>query len=134
MFDRRVVGNGTVVPQSLWIPFTITDRRRHVQDAELQMPIFFLHMDGKLGIPLDAAVVGRCDTLLNAQSPAPLGPQTTTHIRIGVSDTFGAVVSSFTDSVTIFSGVVIATSSDKFKSVKKGFSIIPSLSPSLRST
>jgi hypothetical protein len=91
VLDRRVVGNGTVVPQSLWIPFTITDRRRHVQDAELQKPIFFLHMDGRLGLPLDAAVVGRCDTLLNARVPAPLGPQTTTHIRIGVSNIFAAV-------------------------------------------
>ncbi|KAF8502124.1 hypothetical protein F5888DRAFT_1632085 [Russula emetica] len=83
VLDRRVVGHGTVVPQSLWIPFTITDRRRHVQDAELNMPIFFLHVDGRLGLPLDAAVIGRCDTLLNAKIPAPLGPQTTTHIRFG---------------------------------------------------
>ncbi|KAF8502126.1 hypothetical protein F5888DRAFT_1669394, partial [Russula emetica] len=74
VLDRRVVGHGTVVPQSLWIPFTLTDRRRPVQDAELNMPIFFLHVDGRLGLPLDAAVIGRCDTLLNAQFPAPLGP------------------------------------------------------------
>jgi hypothetical protein len=88
------------------------------------MPIFFLHADGRLGLPLDAAVIGRCDTLLNAQFPAPLGSQTTTHIRIGVSDIFGAVIYSFTDSVATFSGVVIASSSDKFKSVTKGLSII----------
>ncbi len=92
MLDRMVVGNGTVVPQILWIPFTGTDRRRHVQDAGLQLPIFFLHTDGRLGLPLDAAVIGRCDTLLNAQFPAPLGPQTTTHIRIGVSKNFGVVL------------------------------------------
>ena len=90
MLDRRVVGYGTVVPQSLWIPFTVADRIRHVQDAELQMPIFFLHTDRRLGLPLDAAVIGLCDTLLNAQLPAPVGPQVTTHIRIGVSDISGA--------------------------------------------
>ena len=86
------------------------------------MPIFFLHLDGRLGLPLDSAVVGQCDTLLNAQFPAPLGPQTTTHIRIGVSDIFGAVVYDF---YRTFSGVVIASSSDKFKSVMKGLSTIP---------
>lgn len=136
MLDRRVVGNGTVVPQSLWIPSNVTDRTRHVQDAELRLPIFFLNMDGRLGLPLDAAVIGRCDTLSNAQFPAPLGPQVTTHIRIGVSDIFGAVVDYFflADSVATFSGVVIASSSDKFKSVTKGLSTIPSLFPSLRST
>lgn len=135
MLDRRVVGNGTVVPQSLWIPSNVTDRTRHVQDAELQLPIFFLNMDGRLGLPLDAAVIGRCDTLSNAQFPAPLGPQVTTYIRIGVSDIFGGVVVFFlTDSVATFSGVVIASSSDKFKSVTKGLSTIPSLFPSLRST
>ncbi|KAI0276558.1 hypothetical protein BGY98DRAFT_984991 [Russula aff. rugulosa BPL654] len=83
VLDRRVVGYGTVVPQSLWIPFAVADRIRHVQDAELQMPIFFLHTDRRLGLPLDAAVIGLCDTLLNAQLPAPVGPQVTTHIRIG---------------------------------------------------
>jgi hypothetical protein len=136
VLDRRVVGNGTVVPQSLWIPSNVTDRTRHVQDAELRLPIFFLNMDGRLGLPLDAAVIGRCDTLSNAQFPAPLGPQVTTHIRIGVSDIFGAVVDYFflADSVATFSGVVIASSSDKFKSVTKGLSTIPSLFPSLRST
>ena len=98
------------------------------------MPIFFLNMDGRLGLPLDAAVIGRCDTLLNGQFPAPLGPQVTTYIRIGVSDIFGVVIILFTDSVATFSGVVIASSSDKFKSVTKDLSTIPSLFPSLRST
>jgi hypothetical protein len=99
------------------------------------MPIFFLNMDGRLGLPLDAAVIGRCDTLLNAQFSAPLGPQATTQIRIGVSNISGAVVYVFfTDSVATFSGVVIASSDDKFKSVMKGLSTIPSLSPSLRNT
>jgi hypothetical protein len=69
-------------------PINVADRIRHIQDAELQLPIFFLHMDGRLGLPLDAAVIGRCDTLLNAQLPASLGPQVTTYIRIGVSDIF----------------------------------------------
>ncbi len=94
---------GTVVPQTLWIPHSVTDREHYVQNAELQMPIFFLHADWRLGLPLEAAIAGRCHTLLSAQYSAPLGPQTTTHIRIGVSYIFSAAVDfSFTDSVAIF--------------------------------
>ena len=105
---------------------------RHVECAELQMPIFFLHLNGRLGLPLDAAVVGRCDTLLNARLPARLGPQTTTQIRIGVSYIFGPVVFFFfTDFVATFSGMVIVSSNDKFKSVTRRLSTIPSLSTNL---
>jgi len=86
VLDRGVMGIGTVIPQNLWVPNTVTDRRQHVEEAGLQMPIFFLHTDGRLGLTLEAAVGGRCNTLLNFQSSAPLGPQTTTHIRIGVSE------------------------------------------------
>ena len=128
------MGNGTVVPQSMWIPSSVTDRVHHIQDAQLHMPIFFLNTNGRLGLPLDAAVTGRCDTLLNGQFPTPLGPQVTTHIRIGVSNIFGVVIILFTDSIATFSGVVIASSSDKFKSVTKDLSAIISLFPSLRST
>ena len=88
VLDRSVQNIGTVIPQVLWIPHTVTDRRQHVQDAELQRPIFFLHTDGRLGLTLEAAVSGRCNTLLNSGCSAPLGPQTTTHIRIGVSEHF----------------------------------------------
>ena len=99
MLDRKAEGNGTVVPQSLWSPSSVDDTIRLVHDAELQMPIFFLDTDGRLGLPLDDAVMGQCDNLLNGQLPAPLGPQKTTHIRIGVSNIFGAVLYFFTDSV-----------------------------------
>ncbi|KAH9994013.1 hypothetical protein BJV77DRAFT_331041 [Russula vinacea] len=77
-----VVRSRAVVPQTLWIPHNATDRRNHVEEAPLQMPIFFQHTDGNLGLPLDVAISGRCDSLLNAQHIAPLGPHTTTYIRI----------------------------------------------------
>ena len=83
---------GTVVPQALWAPHTTTDRRQHVEEAELQMPIFFEGVDGRLGISLEDAAQGRCHDLLNAQAFAPLGLKSTTYIRIMVSDIFGAVV------------------------------------------
>ena len=95
MLDRSVMAIGTVIPQNLWTPTTVADRRQHVQDAELQRPIFFVHTDGRLGLPLEAAVGGRCHTLLNSQSHAPLGRQTTTHIRIGVSEHFISALVDF---------------------------------------
>ena len=88
VLDRRVLSIGSVVPQILWVPHTVIDRRQHVQDAELQMPIFFQHTDGRLGLTLKAAVGGRCHTFLNSQCSAPLGPLSTMHIRIGVSEYF----------------------------------------------
>ena len=98
-----VVRTGTVVPQKLWTPQTVTDRRQHVEEAPLQMPIFFQHTDGRLGIPLDVAISGRCHSLLNAQHVAPVGPPTTTYIRILVSDIYSAVVYfTFTEFVATF--------------------------------
>jgi hypothetical protein len=82
VLDRMVVRAGTVVPQTLWAPPTDIDRRQHIEKAPLQMPIFLQHTDGRLGVPLDAAVAGRCHSLINAQSSAPLGPLATTYIRI----------------------------------------------------
>jgi hypothetical protein len=101
--DRMVVRSGTVVPQKLWTPQTVTDRRQHVEEAPLQMPIFFQHTDGRLGLPLDVAISGRCHSLLNAQHVAPVGPPTTTYIRILVSDIYSAVVYfTSTESVATF--------------------------------
>ncbi|KAH9998491.1 hypothetical protein BJV74DRAFT_202392 [Russula compacta] len=82
VIDHGVVYKGTIVPQTLWVPQTGTDRRHHVDEAELQLPIFFEGLDGRLGLSLEAAAQGRCQGLLNAQSFAPLGLKSTTHIRI----------------------------------------------------
>lgn len=82
VLDRGVVDRGTVVPQTLWAPHTITDKRNHVEDAVLQLPIFFQRTDGHLGLTLEAAAAGRCHGLVGAQDLAPLGNKSTTHIRI----------------------------------------------------
>jgi hypothetical protein len=74
-----------VVPQTMWSPNTVTDKRQHVEEAVLQMPIFFEGIDGRLGLPLEDSAAGRCHGLRNAQQFAPLGQKSTTHIRIGVS-------------------------------------------------
>ncbi|KAH9016218.1 hypothetical protein EDB84DRAFT_1443208 [Lactarius hengduanensis] len=82
LLDRAVVDRGTVVPQTMWAPHTVTDKKQHVEEAVLQMPIFFEGVDGKLGLSLEASAAGRCHGLRNAQQFAPLGQKSTTHIRI----------------------------------------------------
>ena len=88
VLDRGVVYRGTVVPQKLWAPHTFTDRRIHVEEAELQLPIFFQCSDGTLGLSLEAAASGRCHELVDAETFAPLGLKSTPHFRIVVSDVF----------------------------------------------
>ncbi|KAH8983971.1 hypothetical protein EDB86DRAFT_2811101, partial [Lactarius hatsudake] len=80
LLDRTIAVTGTVVPQTIWSPHTITDRMQHV--TNLQMPIFFESVDGRPGLSLDAATNGRFSGLRNAQEFAPLGHMWTTHIRI----------------------------------------------------
>ena len=122
VLDRRVMSAGTVVPQTLWTPHIITDRRQHVIEAQLQLPIFFVHTNGSLGLSLETAMSGRCNTLIHAQYCAPLGPHTTTHICIGVSDIFGAVVHIQSAELQLFSGLGIEVSSARFRSATKRLS------------
>ncbi|KAH9034899.1 hypothetical protein EDB85DRAFT_966951 [Lactarius pseudohatsudake] len=82
LLDRTVVDRGTVVPQTMWTPHTITDKKQHVEEAVLQMPIFFEGVDGRLGLTLEASAAGRCHGLRNALQVVPLGQNSTTHIRI----------------------------------------------------
>ncbi|KAH8989637.1 hypothetical protein EDB86DRAFT_2831513 [Lactarius hatsudake] len=82
LLDRGIVNRGTVVPQTMWSPRTATDRRQHVEEAKLQMPIFFEAKDERLGLSLGASIGGKRHVLRDADVPAPLGQKTTTHIRI----------------------------------------------------
>ena len=82
LLDRGVVTRGTVVPQTMWSPHTTFDKR---QQVDLQMPIFFEGIDGRLGISLEAAAAGQCYALRDASSPAQLGDKTTASLRIAVS-------------------------------------------------
>jgi hypothetical protein len=83
LLDRAVVNRGTVVPQTMWSPHTVSDQRHYAEEAVLQMPIFFEGIDGRLGLSLEASAAGRCHGLRNAQQFALLGHMSTTHIRIG---------------------------------------------------
>jgi hypothetical protein len=81
LLDRAIVNRGAVVPQRMWSWHTVTDK--HVEEAVLQMPIFFEGVDGRLSLSLDAAAAGQCHTLRDAEQFAPL-ELTLTNIRIHV--------------------------------------------------
>lgn len=84
VLDRSLMAMGTVVPQAMWVPLTVEDKRRLVGEAELQVPIFFEGADGKLGLSLEACAAGRCDGLANGQEVARLGQRPIINIRITV--------------------------------------------------
>jgi len=75
---------GTVVPQQRWIPADEVDVRRHVEEASLELPIFFVKYDGGIGFALYDILQGHDIDLFNRDSQAQLGGRTTTHIRINV--------------------------------------------------
>lgn len=82
LLDYSIAEMDTVVPQELWSPQNVVDYRQHVTQAELQMPIFFAQEHGHLGLSLDDAINGRCQTLRDGRMQAPLGGKATTHMRI----------------------------------------------------
>ena len=83
-FSTRVT-EGTVVPQTRWTPADDVDIRRHVQEARLQLPVFFVNQNGGVGFWLPDILDGRDGDLYNRDNHASLGGTSTTHIRINVS-------------------------------------------------
>jgi hypothetical protein len=74
---------GSVVPQVLWSPQSQGAMNKYVLDAPLQFPIFFVRQDRAVGLALHEAVEGPRG-VLGAQTYAPLGGQSTLHVRIQV--------------------------------------------------
>src|SRR5882762_10942507 len=58
VLDYGVRSGGSVVPQQLWAPQGQGDRRRYVDQAQFRMPIFFVNMNGALGVPVMNAAAG----------------------------------------------------------------------------
>ena len=83
LLDFAIRPGGSVVPQQLWFPQGQGDWRRYVEQAHLQMPLFFTNTDGSFGVPIVNAVAGQM-VLRGGNEPAPFGDRTTTKIRIGV--------------------------------------------------
>jgi hypothetical protein len=86
LLDYSITGtHGTVVPQRRWTPVVDVDIRRYVEDATLNLPIFFVNRNGNLGFSLTDILRGYDRHLHNANGFAPLGGRATTQIRINVS-------------------------------------------------
>ena len=85
LLDYSVTENGSVVPQTRWTPASVLDIKQYVENVELQLPIFFLNLNGGIGFRLSDISEGYARDLHNANDPAPLGQRTTTHIQICVS-------------------------------------------------
>ncbi|KAH9051306.1 hypothetical protein EDB83DRAFT_1301668 [Lactarius deliciosus] len=73
---------GTVVPQRRWIPGDAGGSLRHVEGADLQLPIYFVNSNGSIGFPLLDILRGCDGNLHNANSFASLGGRSTTRIGI----------------------------------------------------
>jgi len=83
VLDHAVRSGGSVVPQQLWSPQGQGDRRRYVDQAQFRMPIFFVDVNGGLGVPVMNAAAGHMQ-LRDVYLPPSLIDKTTTKIRIGV--------------------------------------------------
>ncbi|KAI0272462.1 hypothetical protein BC834DRAFT_348160 [Gloeopeniophorella convolvens] len=81
LLDYAIRRGGTVVPQQLWSPQGQGDWRRYVEQAQLHIPVFFVNLDGVLGVPVANAASGQI-ALRDGDAPAPLGDRSTTKIRI----------------------------------------------------
>jgi hypothetical protein len=86
LLDYAVTSGGSVVPQQLWSPQGQGDRRRYVDQAQFRMPVFFVHMNGGLGVPVRPVVdtaAGQMG-LSGTDLPPQLIDKISTKIRIGV--------------------------------------------------
>ena len=103
VFDYAVRTGGSVVPQQLWAPQGQGDRRRYVDQVQFSMPIFFVNMDGGLGVPVMNAAAGHMQ-LREAHLPPSLLDRTTTKIRIGVCARFSSATCSLSLTIRYRSG------------------------------
>ena len=84
--DHNVcITQGTVVPQRRWTPADEIDVRRYVENATLQLPIYFVNRNGGVGFWLPDILQGRDHDLYLGDTEAPLGGRATTHLRLNVS-------------------------------------------------
>lgn len=81
---------GTVVQQSLWQPAQRGDMQRHVDDAALVPPVFFIRpSDFVVGLPMSYvlnAPPGSPFDISNSDARAPLGGFPNTHFCLMVSE------------------------------------------------
>ena len=84
VLDYDVRTGGSVVPQELWPQARLQgDRRPYVEHAQFRMPIFFVDINGGLGVPVMNAAAGYMQ-LRDANLPPSLADKTTVKFRIRV--------------------------------------------------
>ncbi|KAI9454484.1 hypothetical protein BJY52DRAFT_725412 [Lactarius psammicola] len=77
VIDYTVRNQGTVIKQQIYVPRS--------QNEFLSPPIFFVHRNGVLGVPLNRAAGGDCLSLQGASDPARLGATCSTHAQIRIN-------------------------------------------------
>ena len=101
--DYNVRSGGSVVQQQLWVPQGQGDRRRYVDQAQFRMPVFFVGMNGSLGVPVLNAAAGDMQ-LRDTYLPPQLLDKRTVKIRIAVRPPlffFSTARSPITDHVVL---------------------------------
>jgi len=79
---------GIPVPQKMYKPHTQSDRRRYVEEVELEQPImFYLQGPGECGIPLRDALTGKYIRLVGRDDPMfrERGPSVSIRLRVSHS-------------------------------------------------
>ena len=75
-----------MVPQKRYKPHTSSDRRRYVDEVNLEQPItFFMQKPDEAGIPLKDAMHGRFARLVGREEPMFQERGPSTSVRINVS-------------------------------------------------
>jgi hypothetical protein len=87
ILDFAVRFGGSVVPQQFWSPQGQGDRRRYVEQALFRLPMFFVNMNGSLGVPVLNAAAGHMQ-LRDVVLPPQLFDKKTIKIRINVCVSF----------------------------------------------
>lgn len=75
---------GPIIPQKIYRPHTISDRKRYVEEVVLEEPIMFVMRDpSEFGIPLTDALSGRYMRLLDRDDPMfeQRGPSVSIRLR-----------------------------------------------------
>ena len=80
-------GAGGFVPQQMYRPHTNSDRRRYVEEVQLEQPIYFwMENPAECGIPLMDALHSRVRRLQNRDETVFAGRGPSISVRIQVSD------------------------------------------------
>lgn len=87
LLDYDLSSYGSVVPQELWTPQRPNALIRYVRNAQIRVPVFFVNMDGSMGVPIKDASMGLMQ-LDGGQLPQPFSKSSELTIRIAVCTLF----------------------------------------------